>query len=167
MQSYWSAAQLEPNRTRLALHLLDLHGYETYCPRIRERRVSRGRAVEAPRELFVGYCFVLIVAGRWYTARWCPGVTRVVLAGERPAAVPDAVIAEIRARERDGLVELPKPPKLKRGDRVRIVSGAFDRHLALYEGQTAHERVAVLQFLGAQHRTKLPANAIEPVEVER
>jgi hypothetical protein len=39
---YWAAAQLQPNRTRLALRLLDLNGYQTYCPRIRERRISRG-----------------------------------------------------------------------------------------------------------------------------
>jgi hypothetical protein len=36
----------------------------------------------------------------------------------------------------------------------------------LYEGQTSHERVAVLlQFLGGRHRTELPAHAIEPKEV--
>ena len=35
----------------------------------------------------------------------------------------------------------------------------------VYEGQTSHERVAVLlQFLGGWHRTELPANAIEPKE---
>jgi hypothetical protein len=35
----------------------------------------------------------------------------------------------------------------------------------LYEGQTSHERVAVLlQFLGGRHRTELPAHAIEPKE---
>jgi hypothetical protein len=39
-------------------------------------------------------------------------------------------------------------------------------HLALYEGQTAHERVAVLlQLLGGIQRTELPAEAIEPLEV--
>jgi transcriptional antiterminator RfaH len=162
---FWSAAQLEPNRTRLALHLLDLHGYKTYCPRIRERRISRGRVVEAPRELFVGYCFVLIIAGRWWDARWCPGVTRIVLAGERPARVPDAVIDEIRSRERDGLIELPRPPGLRPGDRVRITAGAFCGHLALYQGQTAHARVAVLlRLLGGIQRTELPANAIAAVE---
>ena len=40
---YWAAAQLQPNRTRLALRLLDLNGYQTYSPRIRERRVIRQR----------------------------------------------------------------------------------------------------------------------------
>jgi len=37
------------------------------------------------------------------------GVRRLVMDGEQPARVPDAVIAEIRSRERDGLVDLSKP----------------------------------------------------------
>jgi len=35
--------------------------------------------------------------------------------GELPAKVPDDVIAEIRSRERNGLVELPKPRGLMLG----------------------------------------------------
>ena len=61
--------------------------------------------------------------------------------------------AELRGRERDGLIELPKAPGLKPGDHVRIIAGPFSERLALYEGQTSHERVAVLlQFLGGRHR---------------
>ena len=85
--------------------------------------------------------------------------------GRRRSGVSDAVIAELRGRERDGLIELPKAPGLKPGDHVQIIAGPFSEHLALYEGQTSHERVAVLlQFLGGRHRTELPANAIEPKE---
>ena len=69
-----------------------------------------------------------------------------------------------RSRERDGLIELPKAPALQPGDRVRITSGPFSGHLALYQGMTPRERVAVLlQLLGGQQRTELAASAIEPV----
>ena len=112
-----------------------------------------------------GYCFAslsnssgMLRAGRW--VRW-----GLIMAGDAPARVSDAVIAELRGRERDGLIELPKAPGLKPGDHVRIIAGPFSERLALYEGQTSHERVAVLlQFLGGRHRTELPANAIEPKE---
>ena len=162
---FWCAAQLEPNRTRLALHLLALQGYETYCPRYRAWRVARARKVEVQSELFPGYAFVLIVAGRWWDARWCPGVVRVVLAGERPARVPDDVIAEIRGREVAGLVELPPPPGLKRGDRVRIVHGPLQGLRGLYQGMKPHARCEVLlRLLGGQQRTELAASAIEPAE---
>ena len=88
----------------------------------------------------------------------------MIMDGSCPARVPDGVIKEIRARERDGLIELPKPPGLRRGDRVRITSGPFSDHLALYQGQASHDRVAVLlQLLGGRQRTELPASAIERV----
>ena len=78
--------------------------------------------------------------------------------------VADGIVAAIRSHERNGLVELPKPPRLKRGDRVQIVQVPFREHLALYVGQTSPERVAVLpQLLGGQQRAELPADAIEPL----
>ena len=45
--------------------------------------------------LFVGYTFVLIQL-QWHAARWAPGTLGLIMDGERPARVPDAVIAEIR-----------------------------------------------------------------------
>jgi Transcription termination factor nusG len=98
--SFWTCAQLQPQRERLALHCLALAGYTTYRPLLRQHRVSRGRRVEPA--LFPGYAFVLIEL-QWHAARWAPGVTRIVLDGAAPARVPDTVIAEIRSRERGGL----------------------------------------------------------------
>jgi transcription antitermination factor NusG len=50
--------------------------------------------------------------------------------GVRPAKVPDDVIREIRDRERNGAIELPKR-MLKCGDRVRILAGPFRGHLTV------------------------------------
>ena len=55
---YWAACRLQPYRTALALHFLNLHGYEVYCPRLREVRVLRGRRVEVLLPLFPGYTFL-------------------------------------------------------------------------------------------------------------
>ena len=104
----------------------------------------------------------MLIVLQWHAARWCPGVISLITAGDGPARVPDDVIAELHSRERDGLIELAKPPRFRRGDRVRIVSGPFREHLALYEGQTARARVAVLlRLLGGIQRTELAADAIE------
>jgi transcription antitermination factor NusG len=81
-----------------------------------------------------------------------------------PVRVPDGVLDAIRKRERNGLVQLPRPPRFKPGDTVRIGRGPFQGHLALYDGQTAHERIAVLlRLLGAERRLELAADAVEPV----
>jgi transcriptional antiterminator RfaH len=161
--SYWAAAQLQPNRTSLGLHCLTLAGYEVYHPRLRVQRRSYGRKVVLTPPLFPGYAFVAIEL-QWHTARWTPGVVRIVLDGGVPARVPDAVIAEIRARERNGLVELPKRETFHVGDQVRILQGPFAGHLGLYAGMRAHERVLVLlALLGGQQRVELAKDDVEGV----
>jgi transcriptional antiterminator RfaH len=158
---FWTCAQIRPQRERLALHCLTLAGYETYRPLLRVRRVSRGRRIELRPALFPGYAFVLVQL-QWHTARWAPGVAKIVLDGAAPAHVPDAVIAEIRSRERGGLVELPA--RLKRGAVVRILHGPFREQLAIYDGMAPHERVAVLlSLLGGERRLTLRAGDVEAI----
>jgi transcriptional antiterminator RfaH len=157
--AYWTACRLQPNRMALALHCLNLLGYEVYCPRLRELRVLRGRRVEILLPLFPGYTFLRVVTG-WWQARWTPGTCGLVMDGATPAKVPDAVIAEIRSREREGAIELP--PKLRPGDRVRVLRGPFRDHLAIYTGMSARDRVAVLlRLLGGERRILLHRSDID------
>lgn len=165
--SYWCAAQLDAHRIRLALHCLEkIEGYTVYAPRLREIRVVRHRKVEATPLLFPAYVFVLIVE-QWWTANYSPGVIRLVRDGDRPARVPDAIIAELKRRERNGLIELTKQPRFRPGDRVRVCRGAFAGHLALYADQAPHERVAVLlALLGSPVRVTLPQADIEAIRTD-
>jgi transcriptional antiterminator RfaH len=159
---YWSAVQLEPNRERIALLLLRQEHFTVYAPRLRERRVVRGRCEDREAPLFPGYAFVLIQL-QWHAARWCPGVRRLVMDGLQPAKVPDAVIEEIRGRERNGAVEFPQR-RLQYGDRVKILAGPFRGHLAMYAGMSGSERVAVLlQILGGQQRATLAQRDLEAI----
>jgi len=160
---FWACAQIEPFRERLALHCLGLNGFEVYCPRLREQVRIRGRKIVRTPPLFPGYTFVLIVS-RWWDARWSAGVRRLVMDGELPAKVPDDVIAEIRGRERNGLVELPKPRGLMPGSKVRLISGPFCDQIGLLGGLRARERVLVLlQMLGGERPVEVGRNAIEVV----
>jgi len=91
MVAFWAAAQIEIHRTKLALHCLTLAGFDVYCPRLRERRISRGRKIEVCPALFPGYLFLQVVNG-WWQARWSPGVVRLIMdGGGTPAKVPDSV----------------------------------------------------------------------------
>ena len=157
--SYWAVARLEPHRERLALHCLGLAGFETYLPRLRERRLSHGRRIEVRPPLFPGYTF-FVVEAQWHAARWTVGVIGLIMDGIRPAKVPDGVISEIRARERGGLVELPKR-ELRVGAAVKITQGPL-RGIAGLRRATAHERVLVLLgILGSQQKVELPRGDIE------
>jgi transcriptional antiterminator RfaH len=159
--SYWAAVQLQPRRAHLALHFLEQAGFQTYSPRVREQRVRRGRKVEVLTALFPGYTFLKIVL-QWHAARWAPGVVRLVMEGERPAHVPDRIIAELRQRERNGIIELQSPPRFKIGDQVRVTSGVFTGQFAIYAGMAPHARVTVLlKLLGAPRCLTLKRDAVE------
>ena len=161
--AYWACAQTEPMRESAAQHFLGLAGYQVYLPRLRLIRPRRGRKVESRPPLFPNYLFVLVTAG-WWSARWCPGVVRLLTAGDAPMPVPDSLIAEIRGRERGGLVELPRREEFKAGERVRVLTGPFAGHLGLYADMRPHERVLVLlALLGGEQRVELSKDAIEAV----
>jgi transcriptional antiterminator RfaH len=160
---YWTACRLQPHRESLALHCLSLNGFETYYPRLRERRIRFGRRVEHRPALFPGYAFVLIEL-QWHAARWAPGIVNLIMDGVAPAKVADAVIEEVRRREVNGLIELPQRSSLHRGARVRILRGPFNGHLAIFADMKPRQRVEVLlQLLGGAHRVTLARDAIAAV----
>ena len=160
--SYWAAAQLQPQRDQLALHCLKLFGFETYAPRLRDRRIVRGREVIKTPLLFPRYAFVLIEL-QWIKAQYSPGVARLVMDGFAPAIVPDAVVASLKAREVSGLIELPPPPpRFRRGDYVRVLRGPLKGHVGLYAGMKPRDRVAVLlTMLGGSRRAELAGADVE------
>jgi transcriptional antiterminator RfaH len=160
---YWAAARAQPKRESLAAHFLELAGFAVYLPRLREHRVAHGRKIEVRPPLFPGYLFVLIVSG-WWEAHYCPGTRGLVLNCSLPARVPDGVVDGIRKRERGGLIELPKPPRFRPGDNVRVLHGPFAGRVGLYAGMKPRERVEVLlALLGGQQRVTFATDAIEAV----
>jgi transcriptional antiterminator RfaH len=160
MAPFWAVVQLQPQREAFALSMLARAEFTVYAPRLREWRSVRGKS-QRPRELalFPGYAF-LLVRLQWHAARWCPGVIRLVMDGLHPAKVPDAVIDEIRMREHNGAIEIPRR-HLKAGDRVKILSGPFNGQLAIYAGMSGFERVEVLlQILGGMARVTLASEQV-------
>lgn len=163
--AYWTAARYVLARERLALHFLQLAGFEVYLPRMREQRIVRGHRVEVTPPLFPGYCFVAIEL-QWHAAHRAPGTNGLVMNGGGPAHVPDSVIVGLRARERNGLVVLPKAQGPRIGSPVKVTSGLFAGRLGIYNGMRSHQRVMVLlTLLGGQQRAELPGDAVVPLEV--
>ena len=162
--SYWTAARYILAQERLALHFLRLAGFEVYLPRLREQRIVRGRRVEVTPPLFPGFCFVAIEL-QWHAAHRAPGTNGLVMNGGGPAHVPDNVIAELRSREHNGLIELAKLRGLRVGSRVKVTAGPFAGQFGLFAGMRPRDRVTVLlTLLGSAQRVELPKAAIEAVE---
>ena len=162
--AYWAVARVEPRREAVAQHFLRLAGFEVYVPRFCEWRLCNGRRVGRVRPLFPSYVF-FVIEQQWYAARWAIGVTALIMGDQRPARVPDAVIAGLKSRERaDGLIELPKPAGLRRGDPVRIVRGPLVGQLAFFDGMKSRERCKILfALLGGQQRVTVAKQDVEAV----
>jgi transcriptional antiterminator RfaH len=161
--SFWAAAQVKGQSDQVALHYLHLFGYETYAPRLLDRRVRHGRKVVKTPLFFPGYLFVLIEL-QWSRAMAAPGVVRLVMAGAVPAAVPEEVVSALRAQERNGLIELPpSPPRFRRGDRVRVTQGPLRGLTGMFSGLGPRDRIAVLlSMMGGRRKIDLPGDYVEP-----
>ena len=82
----------------------------------------------------------------------------------RPAAVPDGVIVDLKARETDGLIDLPRPRNSAPATACESSRGPFAGHVGLYAGMKPRERVEVLlAILGGAQRVTLAADAVEQV----
>ena len=157
----WIVARTEPQREQTARRFLELGGFSVYIPVVRERD---SRRIVRLRPLFPSYAFVAFQNGRWWDARWCVGVAALIMSGGGPAQLGDHVINEIKGRERNGAVELPRRETFRAGDRVRIMAGVFNGHLGLFQGQLPRERIAILlSWLGTQRRVELPKSDVEVV----
>ena len=90
------------------------------------------------------------------------GVSRLVCNGEEPAALPDGVLSALKAREDDrGLVRMEAKPVFTRGDKVRVLAGAFMDSAGLFDGMGDRDRVAVLlDLLGRKVRVYLDADLV-------
>ena len=161
--SRWYVVQTHPRSELRAAAHLQRQGFASYLPRYRKRRrhARRVETVEAP--LFPRYLFVAIAlaAQRWRSIHSTVGISRLVCNGNDPAPLPDAAIAQLRAREQDGFVLLPPRPSFKPGEPVRILDGAFTACLGLYDGMKDGERIAVLlDLLGRKVRIFLDPESV-------
>ena len=105
---------------------------------------SKGRL----RPLFVGYLFVPRIED-WGMIRNTVGVRDLLMSGDHPACIPSMVILGWKAKERGGVVQLPKPPKFRAGERLTITQGSLKYRTVIYAGMSGKDREKVLiEMLG-------------------
>jgi transcriptional antiterminator RfaH len=135
---------------------------EVYLPRIRFRRATRDGPVWFTEALFPNYLFARFeLAAALRQVHHARGVSSVVHFGNQWPAIPDAVIAELRATigadEVHVLDEVLRP-----GEPVVISGGAFhDLRAVVLHVMPSRRRVALLlEFLGRQTSVELDIAAV-------
>jgi len=118
-------------------------GFETWLPRI---KLASGRI----GPLFPTYLFVHCSVQRWYPILWTPGILRLLMAGERPAWLPQPDVERLRGLEVGGLVKLQEKRR-KRGQIVCITRGVLVGKAAVFDSMAGEERARVLLELLGRH----------------
>lgn len=160
----WYAVYTQPAKESLAAQHLRNQGFEVYLPQYQKLRRHAGRTDIVATALFPRYLFVGldIERQRWRSVNGTRGVVGLVMLGEKPIAVPQAVIDEIRGREDEtGYVRL-NGPTFRRGQALRIVEGPMTDTQAIFEEQVDGNRAILLvSLLGRLVRTRMPLRQVE------
>lgn len=162
----WCVAHTQPSKEVVAKqHLLD-QGYEVYLPRFKKicrhaRKVEEKLVPLFPRYMFVGIDLELC---RWRSVNGTRGVSYLLMSHDlRPARVSKGVIDALRSQEvSEGIVPISSLITFVKGDKVRILDGAFKDQVAIFESLDEKSRVQLLlTFMGREMNMTLPTYAVE------
>lgn len=162
----WFIVRTQSRAEERAVQHLNNQDFETYLPRYRKQVRHARRTKTVLRPLFPGYVFVHvdIEHQRWRAINGTVGVIELVQFGDGPKPVDAAIVDAIRAREdADGAISLGSNG-FKKGDKVRVLEGAFADCTALLEEVSDQKRVfLLLELMGREVRVSLPTENLTKV----
>ena len=152
-QNQWFVVLANPQRESFVAERLS--ELEPYLPRFKN---PKGRI--AP--LFPGYLFVPKIED-WGPICTTVGVRSLLMSGDHPACIPSMVIAGWKSKERGGIVQLPKPPRFRAGDRLTITQGSLKYRTVIYAEMSGRDRERVLiEMLGQFVSIRVPSAHLAP-----
>ena len=161
----WYVVFTRPHGEATASQHLERQGFATYLPRRWAVRRHARRQERVARPLFPRYIFVSldVATQRWRSVHSTVGVSRLVCRGDTPTPVPEGVVEQlIEQQDETGCVRFASC--FRRGDRVRILCGAFADLVGLYEEMPDRQRVTLLlNLLGRQVRAGVAPDNLEAV----
>jgi transcriptional antiterminator RfaH len=160
---HWYLIRTKPGKERWVRDQLSPRLTEVFLPMLKARMPRWGRMAMSVAPLFPCYLFArLDLQVNYFEVKYLAGVTGMVSAGSDPIVVPEAIVAEIRARGVNDVVEIQEVP-FDSGQPVRVVEGPFRGFEAIFERYlSSTERVAILlnTIENAGPRIVLPASAL-------
>lgn len=160
---HWYLVTTKPKQDDIAEQNLVAQGYEVYRPLCRMVKKTRGKPVERTESLFPRYLFVQLdhIAQDWSPIRSTKGVMQMVRFGAYPAKITDDLIDAIKQQEQAAL-KGAAPAQYKKGDKLRVESGAFYGLDAIFENYDSDQRIIVLMnILGQQQKVVMQAEQLE------
>lgn len=161
----WFVVHTQPSKEIVAQQHLIEQGFEAYLPRFKKTRRHARKVDEILAPLFPRYLFVgidLEVDG-WRSIQGTRGVSYLLVTDNRPAVVPTAIVQDLKKQENaEGLLPVESANLFAKGDRVRVLEGAFEGQTATIDRLDDRERVQLLlSFFGRETSVSVPAYALE------
>ena len=161
----WFALYTQPSKELLAQRHLQEQGFDVYLPRFKKirRHARKTETILAP--LFPRYLFVGIDLehDRWRSINGTRGVSYLLTNGDQPISIPLSIIEKLKKQEdSEGALPITSLITFLKGDSVRIIEGAFENQIALFEKLDDKQRVQLLlNLLGQTVKVTLPSHEIE------
>lgn len=159
----WFVVRSLPRQETKAEINLRRQGFRVLLPRMPKtvRHARKLRHVLSP--VFPGYMFVILDLDRdrWRAVNSTIGVASLIMALERPMAVPDGVVERLIERtDSGGVVRFDLG--LQEGQTVRLLSGPFAKAIGCLERLDASGRVKVLlDIMGGKVSAYVDRSALE------
>lgn len=154
----WFLAQVRPNADQIAKRNLERQGFKTFQPMEARTTARRGKLINELRPFFSGYLFVTypFEGVPWSLVNSTYGVSRLVKFGNRPAFVPDAVMADLLGScDHDGVISVL--PEVSVGDSVEVTRGPLASFVGQVQRLAPDERAMILlDIIGKQTRVIVP-----------
>ena len=164
----WHCVRTAPRQEgRVAARLRIEDRLEVFSPRIRFRRSRMGQRIWATEALFPGYVFARFDYFEQHRKiRAIPGVSSVLVFGDRPATLADEVVATLRESIGSDEEVLQLDATAEPMSEVMIVDGPLrGLQLLVTRVMPARQRLAVLlEILGMQREVEVSAASTIPVQ---
>ncbi len=162
----WYALQHKPAQGDRALLHLQNQGIACFYPKITVEKIKAGKRTKKLEPLFPGYLFFNLeqTDPLWAKMRSTRGVIRVVSFANKPAAISDDVIQQIK----DSLDTVAEQGGIKPGQPVELDDGPFKGLSAIFQAYDGEERAIVLiSFMQKQQTLKVPLSNLHPRDNRR
>ena len=160
----WYVVSTKSREESKAFFNLKRQGFNAYLPKYKKTRRHARRTDTVLAPLFPKYLFVEFDLDneKWSCINSTIGVSKLIRFGSMPTPIPSKLVGEIQAREdAEGMISLSRYLKIKQGDEVTIITGAFSDHRGIFECQDDDERICILlNLMGRSVRVRLQSSAI-------
>lgn len=156
----WYVLQHKPAQGDRALSHLQNQDVACFYPKVSVERIRAGKRTVKLEPLFPGYLFVHLepTDPMWSKLRSTRGVLRVVGFRNKPAALSDDVVEQIK----QSLNTVEEQGGIKPGQVVRLSEGAFDGVDAIFQAYDGEERAIVLiNFMQKQQSVNVAVSALK------